>query len=341
MITVSGVTGLVTKVTATIKGLTHGFPDDVDVLLVSPSGQKVVLMSDVGGGHPISNVDLTLDDSAASSLPDSAQLTSGTFKPTDFEPGDSFPGVPPGVAASTLSAFNGSTPNGNWSLYVVDDSIGDAGVISGGWTLSLTTVTTVGPAVNLVATLVGAPNPVFVGSVLTYNLTLTNTGPSTATGVLLTDSLPPGVTLVSSNTSSGSFSLIGGGVTINAGSLASGAGLAATLRVTPSLAGTLTNIVVASSAQTDLDPVSNTAKVLTASLSPAPAHLSITAVTNNQFQITVPAEPGQVYTVQGSTDLVSWTPIFTGTTAPNGTFKFNTTNAQAFNFRYFRSVRVP
>jgi hypothetical protein len=159
--------------------------------------------------------------------------------------------------------------------------------------------------------------------------------------VLLSDSLPPGVTLVSSNTSSGSFSLVGGGVTINAGSLASGAGLAATLRVTPSLAGTLTNIVVASSAQTDLDPVSNTAKVLTASLSPAPAHLSITAVTNNQFQITVTAEPGQVYTVQGSTDLVSWTPIFTGTTAPNGTFKFNTTNAQTFNFRYFRSVRIP
>jgi hypothetical protein len=158
---------------------------------------------------------------------------------------------------------------------------------------------------------------------------------------LFTDNLPPGVTLVSSNTTSGSFSLVGGAVNINVGSLAPGAGLLATLGVVPSLAGTLENIATATSAQTDIDPVSNTAKVLTTAIAPTPARLSISASANGQYEITVTADPGQAYTVQGATNFVNWVPVFTGTAAANGTFKFNTTNAQTFNYRFFRSVRLP
>jgi uncharacterized repeat protein (TIGR01451 family) len=341
-IAISGLTGTVSKVTLGLNALSHSFPRDVNIVLVNPSGAKVSIMSHTGGGHVVTNLNLTFDDSAPLSLPDSATLTSGTFKPTAFAPSINFPlPAPAGPAASALSAFNGSNPNGNWSLFVVDDSNGDAGSIAGGWTLSVTTVSTVGPAVNLVATLTDSPDPVFVGSVLTYNLTLTNLGPSTATGVLFTDNLPPGVILVSSNTSAGSFSLVGGGMTINAGSLAPGAGLAATIRVSPSAAGTITNVVTASAAQTDLDLASNIAKSLTTVVSPQPAQLTIQSAANQQYQITVTAEPGQVYSVQGATNLVNWTPIFTGTAAANGTFKFNTTNAQSFNYRFFRSVRIP
>jgi uncharacterized protein (DUF2342 family) len=130
-------------------------------------------------------------------------------------------------------------------------------------------------------------------------------------------------------------------MTINAGSLASGAGLAATIRVSPSVAGTITNVVTASAAQTDLDLASNIAKSLTTVVSPQPAQLTIQSAANQQYQITVTAEPGQVYSVQGATNLANWTPIFTGTAAANGTFKFNTTNAQSFNYRFFRSVRIP
>ena len=127
-IAVSGLTGLVGKVTVSLKGVTHGFPDDIDIILVNPAGQKVVLMSDTGGGHSITNLNLTFDDSASSGLPDSAQIVSGTYKPTDFESGDNFPPPAPAGAVSTfLSGFNGSNPNGNWSLYVVDDATGDAG----------------------------------------------------------------------------------------------------------------------------------------------------------------------------------------------------------------------
>jgi hypothetical protein len=117
--------------------------------------------------------------------------------------------------------------------------------------------------------------------------------------------------------------------------------LVATLRVTASSPGVISNFVSAASAQTDLDPVSNTAKALTAVLSPQAAQLAISAVIGQQYQITVTGEPGQTYRVEGGTNLVSWTPIYLGTAAPNGTFKFNTTNAQSFNFRFFRSVRIP
>src|SRR5688572_18352725 len=46
---VSGLTGLVTSVSATLVNLTHPSPDDLDVLLVGPGGQTVLLMSDAGG----------------------------------------------------------------------------------------------------------------------------------------------------------------------------------------------------------------------------------------------------------------------------------------------------
>jgi uncharacterized repeat protein (TIGR01451 family) len=312
------------------------------MILVNPAGQKVVLMSDTGGGHSITNLNLTFDDNAASGLPDTAQIISGTYKPTDFEPGDNFPPPAPAGAVSTfLSAFNGSNPNGNWSLYVVDDATGDSGLISS-WSLSITTISPAGPAVNLVVTVTDSPDPVFVGSGLTYTLTLTNRGPSTATGVFLTDILAPGVSLISSNSTFGTFSLAPTTVTINVGSLTSGAGLAATLRVTASLAGVITNIatVTNSPAQVDLDPTSNLAFTTTTVLSPMAARLNIAPVSGGQqLQITITAEPGQVYTLQGSANFTTWSTVFTGTVPSSGILKFVVANSS--NFRFFRSIRVP
>ena len=133
--------GFILKVTVRLFGINHTFPDDIEVLLVSPSGQKVTLMGDAGGSPDSVNVNITLDDGAVSSLPDSGGLVSGTFRPTYFGTGNSgFPApAPAGPYSTTLSAFNGMNANGIWSLYVVDDTIGDIGSISGGWGLSITT----------------------------------------------------------------------------------------------------------------------------------------------------------------------------------------------------------
>ena len=139
--------GGITKVTVTITGLTHDFPDDADILVVAPGGQKILLMSDCGGSTDAVNVNLTFDDAAASSLPDSGGLTSGTFKPTDFDPAAdlAFPAPAPAEPYSlSLATLNTTTQNGTWSLYVVDDAADaapPANTISGGWSITITAPT--------------------------------------------------------------------------------------------------------------------------------------------------------------------------------------------------------
>jgi subtilisin-like proprotein convertase family protein len=140
-ITVSNQLGAVTTAVVVLNNFTHTAPDDVDLLLVAPGGRKIILMSDVGGSNPVSNLSLVFDDTAANSLPDSTALSSGTYKPTDFEAGDAFPAPAPSgpLTGTTLSAFNGINPNGVWSLYLVDDNGNNAGSISGGWGILLVT----------------------------------------------------------------------------------------------------------------------------------------------------------------------------------------------------------
>jgi subtilisin-like proprotein convertase family protein len=136
-INISGVTGTVTKVTATLRGFSHTFPGDVDILLVAPNGQKIILMSDMGSGTDAVNTNITFDDTAPAI---GAAVVSGTFRPTNSGTGDVFPAPAPAAPyGSTLSVFNNLSPNGNWSLYVVDDAGTDVGSISGGWSLSITT----------------------------------------------------------------------------------------------------------------------------------------------------------------------------------------------------------
>jgi len=96
-------------------------------------------MSDAGGGNDLNNATLTFDDAAASSLPDSSAIGSGTYKPTAYSSGDTFPSpAPAGPYGTALSVFGGLNPNGTWSLYVLDDEANDAGSLSGGWNLSFT-----------------------------------------------------------------------------------------------------------------------------------------------------------------------------------------------------------
>jgi hypothetical protein len=135
---VSGLTGAVAKVTVKLNYFTHTYPDDVDVLLVGPAGQKALLFSFAGGGNAVSGATLTFDDAAATGLPDSAQIVTGTFKPTNFGSGSNFPTpAPTGPYTVALSTFNGTVPNGVWSLYAVDHGPDDQGSIAGGWSLTI------------------------------------------------------------------------------------------------------------------------------------------------------------------------------------------------------------
>jgi len=129
-----------------ITGLTHGFPEDIGILLVSPGGKNVVLMNNTGGINSITvPINITFDDQAATTVPNPifGTLASGTYKPTNFAsacPGNSFNSpAPPCPYGTSLSVFNGPNSAGVWSLYVEDFAAGDSGLINGGWTLLVTT----------------------------------------------------------------------------------------------------------------------------------------------------------------------------------------------------------
>ena len=195
-----------TKATVTLTNLNHTWPADIDALLVSPTGQKSYLMAKCGSSYTINNVTLTFDDAAANSLPRFSQIVSGTNKPTSYALATPpFPPAltPPPPYSTNLAVFNGNNPNGTWSLYVIDDSAGNAGVISNGWSLKLSTAGVV-PAVADVGLAMRAPPATVVAtSNLTYTLTLTNYGPSGASNIVVTDVLPPGMAYVSGIASPG------------------------------------------------------------------------------------------------------------------------------------------
>src|SRR5207244_4255832 len=82
-------------------------------------------------------------DDANTAEPSSTGISSATYKPTDINDGsvDFFPApAPQPPFANALRVFT-SSPNGTWSLYVVDDQVGNSGTITGGWSLSLLTDT--------------------------------------------------------------------------------------------------------------------------------------------------------------------------------------------------------
>ncbi|MBN1270215.1 MAG: multicopper oxidase domain-containing protein [Kiritimatiellae bacterium] len=137
-LTVSGFDGTIGRITVTLRGFRHGRPRDVDVLLVSPDGQKVLLMSDAGGNSFVKDITLAFNDAAAASLT-SSKLSSGTYKPTNLPDGDAddFPGAPAGPVHAALSVLEGAAPNGTWRLYVRDDQASKKGRIVDGWSLSI------------------------------------------------------------------------------------------------------------------------------------------------------------------------------------------------------------
>jgi hypothetical protein len=137
----TGLSGSVFEIRVDLRVMSHTYPDDLDVLLVGPTGARSLLMSDAGGSYDLTN-DILHFLIGAPALPDNAQIAAGFYSPTDFEAGDTFPAsAPAGPYGATLTNFTGTTPNGVWSLYVVDDAVDDSGSIYRGWCVQINTST--------------------------------------------------------------------------------------------------------------------------------------------------------------------------------------------------------
>ncbi|MGO8678223.1 MAG: beta strand repeat-containing protein [Limisphaerales bacterium] len=146
----TNVPGVIESVGVTVDGFNHGYPQDVDMLLVhtglNPAATKaVLLMSHAGGGIGVSPLRLTFTNAQAGvvAIPQSGPLTSGVFSPAQYGSVPTFPNVSIPFGTDMTSLY-GMDPNGEWDLYVLDDTFPTGGAINNGWFLVLET----GPAVN-------------------------------------------------------------------------------------------------------------------------------------------------------------------------------------------------
>jgi uncharacterized repeat protein (TIGR01451 family) len=106
-----------------------------------------------------------------------------------------------------------------------------------------------------------SPDPAANGAPLTYTMFVAVSGNFPAHDVVLTDTLPAGVTFVSANL--GSCSLATSKVTCNLGTLGQGTGVTVTIVVTPTAVGPLTNVATVTSSAFETNLADNTATITT------------------------------------------------------------------------------
>jgi uncharacterized repeat protein (TIGR01451 family) len=129
-------------------------------------------------------------------------------------------------------------------------------------------VTVVSPTADLAIGLFDSPDPLLLGSDLTYTITVSNLAradlpPATATGVVVVDTLPPTVNFISASPTNYIFT--NGVVTFtNLGDVDSGAQITnVTIVVHPTTAGTITDTAFCRSGVIDPFKANNSASVKT------------------------------------------------------------------------------
>ncbi len=136
---ISGIQGVVTDVNVAFSGIVHTYPDDMDILLVGPQGQNVMLMSDACGPGDFNDVFRVVDDEASAPFPDEGICNEAFSQPANYEAPENMPApAPAGPYGTSLSVFDGVNPNGNWEIYINDDAVADSGYLVDGPTVELT-----------------------------------------------------------------------------------------------------------------------------------------------------------------------------------------------------------
>lgn len=161
-VTVGGLSGRVLDVRVKLTGFAHERPQDVELVLLSPAGTAVQLMSDACASTAITEWSLTFTDTdpALPNGPCPSHLS--TFaQPTDLDDGsgDQLVGFPLMPWADDLADLDGEDPNGTWRLFAGDDAAPMAGSIAG-WSLTISTADWWGPGATTNWAGAGSPYPV-------------------------------------------------------------------------------------------------------------------------------------------------------------------------------------
>lgn len=110
---------------------------------------------------------------------------------------------------------------------------------------------------DLIVTGTDSPDPLQLGGDLTYAFKARNRGPATASAVVLTDTLPAGVAVISTTSTKGACSLSGNKLTCAIGTLLKAEYVLVTIVMHPIAAGTLINDVTVTATEPDPDPANN------------------------------------------------------------------------------------
>ena len=137
-----------------------------------------------------------------------------------------------------------------------------------------------GAAADLQVTKMAGAASILVGANVRFTVTVTNLGPNIGSTLIVTDTLPAGLTYVSHATSAGTYSAATGLWTL--GSLAVGASQTLTLTASGNSVGTWTNTATVASDNSDPVTANNTASAAVTVINPAPASF-------NAFEPATPA----------------------------------------------------
>jgi len=161
---------------------------------------------------------------------------------------------------------------------------------------------------DVAVTQTASPDPAVAGFNIAYTVTVYNNSAVTATGVVLTNNLPPLVSIFSIKVSQGTVSQSGMTLSWSIGTLTNQAVALLNMTVRSVAAGVLISSATVSLAQTDPDPANNLSTLATTVIPPP---LVESSLVNGALLLTWPAfEP--TFSLEFTDDLKppsSWTPL--------------------------------
>src|SRR5438477_280000 len=220
-----------------------------DPFVRGSSGTYILTVSNVGGSATSGTTTVTdtlpagLMPTAASGTGWSCGIAAQTVTCTSTDvvgSNGSFPAISIAVnvgQAAAASLTNTATVSGGGEINTANDSASDG--------------TNVVSRADIAVAKIASSGSVTVGSNVDFTITVTNNGPSDATGVQITDQLPAGLTLVSATPSVGTYNSATG--VWNIGALASAGSATLTLTATVTTTGSITNTAT-KTAETETDP---------------------------------------------------------------------------------------
>ncbi|HEV3342296.1 MAG TPA: DUF4214 domain-containing protein [Pirellulales bacterium] len=280
---------------------TAGSPISDTITLTNGAGltvpSSVAFVDTVGFG--VRNV--TASDGAGDTFTYNIGQVTGTVS------SGAFTGTGAGNTGGTATVTVTFTPDGAGSLTDTATIAIPGGNQGGPVTASLTTAV-VTPA-SLFISKTGTPATISVGDTETYTITISNTGGTAATGAVVTDAVPTGLTNVHATDAAGTVTISGNTVTDHLGSVAANTG-------TETL--TITGTAAALPSGTTSTTITNTASLAFAGLTTPSNTVSTTVNSTSPAGLSISKTGSPATVVVGGTETYTITISNTGGTAATG-----------------------